>query len=62
MTQTQKRELNVAEEGVPVDLAHFDTGPQSILVYATSQGYLVGWDLRSPTEAFRLRNQQKHGE
>ncbi|XP_063965336.1 phosphoinositide 3-kinase regulatory subunit 4-like [Lytechinus pictus] len=56
-----KRELNVSEEGVPVDLAHFDTGPQSVLVYATSQGYLVGWDLRSPTEAFRLRNQQRHG-
>eukprot|EP00057_Strongylocentrotus_purpuratus_P020172 XP_011674646.1 PREDICTED: phosphoinositide 3-kinase regulatory subunit 4 [Strongylocentrotus purpuratus] len=56
-----KRQLNVSEEGVPVDLAHFDTGPQSILVYATSQGYLVGWDLRSPTEAFRLRNQQRHG-
>lgn len=61
MSPLDKRELNVEEEGVPVDLAHFDTGSQSILVYATSQGYLVGWDLRSPSEAFRLRNQQRHG-
>ncbi|XP_072174440.1 phosphoinositide 3-kinase regulatory subunit 4-like [Diadema setosum] len=56
-----KRELDIAKEGVPVDLAHFDTGPQSVLVYATSQGYLVGWDLRSPNEAFRLCNEQRHG-
>ncbi|XP_022087879.1 phosphoinositide 3-kinase regulatory subunit 4-like [Acanthaster planci] len=56
-----KTNLDIHEEGFAVDVTHFDTGSQSVVAYATVQGYLVGWDLRAPGVAWRLRNQLKHG-
>eukprot|EP00058_Branchiostoma_floridae_P000739 XP_002586227.1 hypothetical protein BRAFLDRAFT_132368 [Branchiostoma floridae] len=55
------RELDLQEEGCVVDMNHFDTGSQSILVYATVHGNLVGWDLRAPGEAWKLKNDPKYG-
>ena len=36
-------------------------GAQSVLTYATVNGLLVGWDLRSPKNAWQLKNDPKHG-
>ncbi|KAI8517018.1 phosphoinositide-3-kinase, regulatory subunit 4 [Branchiostoma belcheri] len=55
------RELDLQAEGCVVDMNHFDTGSQSILVYATVHGNLVGWDLRAPGEAWKLKNDPKYG-
>lgn len=38
-----------------------DSGPQSVVIYATLYGAIVGWDLRSPNTAFRLENGLKQG-
>ena len=37
-------------------------GAQSVLTYATVNGLLVGWDLRSPKNAWQLKNDPKHGK
>ena len=37
-------------------------GNQSVLVYATLMGSLVGWDLRSPTLAWKLDHNLRHGQ
>lgn len=37
------------------------TGSQSVLVYATMYGSLIGWDLRKPGTAWKLDNDLKHG-
>ncbi|XP_014259628.1 phosphoinositide 3-kinase regulatory subunit 4 [Cimex lectularius] len=55
------RQLDLDEEGVPVDIAYFDSGSQSVLVYSTIFGCLIGWDLRAPGVAWKLDNDIKHG-
>ena len=55
------KNLDVEEEGLVVDMAHFDTGAQSVLAYATVNGLLVGWDLRAPRVAWQLKNDPRHG-
>jgi phosphoinositide-3-kinase regulatory subunit 4 len=37
-------------------------GAQSVLVYATMYGAIVGWDLRAPGTAWKLENDLKRGE
>ncbi|XP_006815104.1 phosphoinositide 3-kinase regulatory subunit 4-like [Saccoglossus kowalevskii] len=37
------------------------TCSQFILAYATVYGSLIGWDLRAPGNAWKLKNEQKHG-
>jgi hypothetical protein len=37
-------------------------GSQSVLVYATMYGSIVGWDLRAPGTAWKLENDLKRGE
>ena len=37
-------------------------GSQNVIAYSTAHGYLVGWDLRSPTVAWHLQNEAKHGQ
>lgn len=37
-------------------------GAQSVLVYATMYGSIVGWDLRAPGTAWKLENDLKRGE
>ncbi|KMR04641.1 phosphoinositide 3-kinase regulatory subunit 4 [Lasius niger] len=52
---------NAQEEGCAVDLQYLDCGSQSVLVYASLYGSLVGWDLRCPGTTWRLENDLKHG-
>jgi hypothetical protein len=40
----------------------FVPGAQSVLVYATMYGSIVGWDLRAPGTAWKLENDLKRGE
>ncbi|KAL5015431.1 hypothetical protein ScPMuIL_009701 [Solemya velum] len=56
-----KQDVDLRELGQVVDLSHFDTGSQSVLAYATVYGYLIGWDLRSPEIAWKLKNDPKTG-
>ncbi|XP_012255655.2 phosphoinositide 3-kinase regulatory subunit 4 isoform X2 [Athalia rosae] len=55
------RQLDLQEEGCAVDVQYLDSGSQSVLVYATLYGSLIGWDLRCPGTAWRLENDLKHG-
>ncbi|KAF3421311.1 hypothetical protein E2986_10341 [Frieseomelitta varia] len=55
------RQLDLLEEGCAVDLQYLDSGSQSVLVYASLYGSLVGWDLRCPGTTWRLENDLKHG-
>ncbi|KAH7956510.1 hypothetical protein HPB52_010151 [Rhipicephalus sanguineus] len=55
------RSLDPHEDGCVVDLQHFDTGLQSVLVYATVYGSIIGWDLRSPSTAWCFENNPRHG-
>ncbi|XP_065349993.1 phosphoinositide 3-kinase regulatory subunit 4 [Cloeon dipterum] len=61
MLVTQTRQLDPNEEGFAVDVGHFDSGSQSVVVYATLYGSLIGWDLRSPNIAWKMENDLKHG-
>ncbi|XP_012287746.1 phosphoinositide 3-kinase regulatory subunit 4 isoform X2 [Orussus abietinus] len=61
MNVLYSRQLDLQEEGCAVDLQYLDFGSQSVLVYATLYGSLVGWDLRSPGTTWRLENDLKHG-
>lgn len=36
-------------------------GNQSVLVYATLMGSIVGWDLRSSNVAWKLEHNLRHG-
>ncbi|XP_048750935.2 phosphoinositide 3-kinase regulatory subunit 4-like isoform X2 [Ostrea edulis] len=60
---TWYKNLNVdkVDYGNIVDINFFDTGAQSVLSYATVNGYLVGHDLRSNKEIWKLRNDPKSG-
>lgn len=57
----QSRVLDQKEDGCVVDLHHFSSGAQSVLAYATVNGALVGWDLRSSSNAWTLRHDLKAG-
>ena len=57
------RDLSVdkPDYGNIVDMSFFDTGVQSVLSYATVNGFLVGPDLRTNKEVWKLRNDPKAG-
>lgn len=57
----KNRKLDPIEEGSVVDMSYFDTGSQSVLAYGTIHGSIVGWDLRSPGNAWKLENNPRHG-
>ncbi|KAL1124298.1 hypothetical protein AAG570_002066, partial [Ranatra chinensis] len=61
MSALDCRQLDLEEEGPPVDIAHFDPGSQSVLVYPTVYGYVIGWDLRAPGIAWKLENDLRQG-
>ncbi|XP_033210037.1 phosphoinositide 3-kinase regulatory subunit 4 isoform X2 [Belonocnema kinseyi] len=61
MSVTHTRQLDLQEEGCAVDIQYLDSGSQSVLVYASLYGSLVGWDLRCPGTVWRLENDLKHG-
>ena len=52
--------LDLNEEGPAVDLQFSDTGNSSpLLIYATSFGNIVGWDLRQPFNQLKLKDNEK---
>lgn len=55
------RTLDQKEDGCVVDMHHFNSGAQSVLAYATVNGSLVGWDLRSSSNAWTLKHDLKSG-
>uniref|UniRef100_A0A3Q2E000 Phosphoinositide 3-kinase regulatory subunit 4 n=1 Tax=Cyprinodon variegatus TaxID=28743 RepID=A0A3Q2E000_CYPVA len=57
----QSRTLDLHEDGCAVDIHHFNSGAQSVLAYATVNGSLVGWDLRSNSNAWTLRHDLRLG-
>ncbi|XP_073986579.1 vacuolar protein sorting 15 isoform X1 [Rhodnius prolixus] len=61
MSVYDSRQLDLEEEGSPVDIAYFDSGSQSVLVCATIYGCLIGWDLRAPGLAWKLDNEIRQG-
>lgn len=61
MTLQQTKQLDSEEDGHAVDVQYLDSGPQSVVIYATLYGAIVGWDLRSPNVAWRLENGLKRG-
>ncbi|XP_076085974.1 phosphoinositide 3-kinase regulatory subunit 4-like isoform X1 [Mytilus galloprovincialis] len=56
-----KLEIDKEEFGKVVDVTHYDTGAQSVLAYATVNGYIMGFDLRSNKEVWKLKNDPKKG-
>lgn len=60
-TLIHHRQLDLNHEGSVVDLQALDYGNQSVLVYATLMGSIVGWDLRSPGVAWKLDHNLRHG-
>ena len=40
----------------------FISGAQSVLAYATVNGYIVGFDLRSNKEVWKLKNDPRKGK
>ncbi|XP_071440948.1 phosphoinositide 3-kinase regulatory subunit 4 [Hetaerina americana] len=61
MAVLQSRQLDLQEEGCAVDISHFESGSQSVVVYATLYGSIVGWDLRCPGNAWKLENDLRLG-
>uniref|UniRef100_A0A7N4NQQ3 non-specific serine/threonine protein kinase n=1 Tax=Sarcophilus harrisii TaxID=9305 RepID=A0A7N4NQQ3_SARHA len=57
----QSRFLDQKEDGCVVDMHHFNSGAQLVLAYATVNGSLVGWDLRSSSNAWTLKHDLKSG-
>lgn len=49
------------DDGCVVDMHHFNSGAQSVLAYGTVNGSLVGWDLRSSSNAWTLKHDLKLG-
>uniref|UniRef100_A0A671SAF9 non-specific serine/threonine protein kinase n=1 Tax=Sinocyclocheilus anshuiensis TaxID=1608454 RepID=A0A671SAF9_9TELE len=58
---TTTRFLDPKDEGCVVDVHHFNSGAQTVLAYATVNGFLVGWDLRSNSNAWTLRHDLRLG-
>ncbi|KAL8165476.1 UNVERIFIED_CONTAM: phosphoinositide-3-kinase, regulatory subunit 4 [Gekko kuhli] len=57
----QSRFLDQKDDGCVVDMHHFNSGAQSVLTYATVNGSLVGWDLRSSNNAWVLKHDLRLG-
>lgn len=61
MALSQSRQLDLEEDGPAIDIQYLDAGSQSVLVYSTLYGNIVGWDIRAPGTAWRLKNDLKQG-
>lgn len=61
MSVFASRQLDLEEEGPPVDITYFDSGSKSVLMYPTIYGYVIGWDLRAPGIAWKFQNDIKQG-
>ncbi|XP_065073829.1 phosphoinositide 3-kinase regulatory subunit 4 [Ochlerotatus camptorhynchus] len=49
------------DDGPVVEMQPLDQGAQSVIVYATLYGALVGWDIRMPGFAWRLESDLRKG-
>lgn len=49
-------------QGAAVDISHFGSSSQCVLVYATMLGCIIGWDLRAPGIAWKLENDLRKGK
>ncbi|KAG8300620.1 phosphoinositide-3-kinase, regulatory subunit 4 [Homalodisca vitripennis] len=61
MNNIMNRQLDLHEEGAAVDISHYGSESQSVLVYATMLGCIIGWDLRAPGIAFKMENDLRKG-
>lgn len=52
---------NGYDDGPIVDMHPLDHDSQSVIIYATLYGAIVCWDLRMPTNAWRLNSDLKQG-
>ena len=55
------RSIHTEEEGGPVDMMFCDLGPAPLLIYCTTFGHIVGWDLRKPGHAVSFKQHLRHG-
>lgn len=49
------------DDGPVVEMHPLEQGSQSLIVYTTLYGAIVCWDLRMPTNAWRLKSPLRHG-
>lgn len=52
---------NGYDDGPIVDMHPLDPDSQSVIIYATLYGAIICWDLRMPTNAWRLNSDLKQG-
>lgn len=52
---------NGYDDGPIVDMHPLDHDSQSVIIYATLYGAIICWDLRMPTNAWRLNSDLKQG-
>lgn len=57
----QSRNLDPKEDGCVVDMHQFNSASQSVLAYATVNGSIVGWDMRSSSNAWTLKHDLRLG-
>jgi len=58
----QATQLDLQEYGCAIDISYLDSGSQTVLVFTTVYGSIIGWDLRSPKLAWKVNNDIKQGE
>lgn len=55
------RAVKEQDDGPVVEMQAMDRGAQSLIVYATLYGAIVGWDIRMPGNAWRLESDLRNG-
>lgn len=55
------RAVKEQDDGPVVEMQAMDQGSQSLIVYATLYGAIVGWDIRMPGNAWRLESDLRNG-
>lgn len=55
------RAVKEQDDGPVVEMQAMDQGSQSLIVYATLYGAVVGWDIRMPGNAWRLESDLRNG-
>lgn len=55
------RAVKEQDDGPVVEMQSMDHGQQSLIVYATLYGAIVGWDIRMPGNAWRLESDLRNG-
>jgi len=55
------RNIDLDEEGSPIELVFCDLNTSPLLFYSTAFGSIVGWDLRKPGNAVKFSQELKQG-